>query len=87
MKSNLLIRHGRRIYIRIDRQPHDKILPAAQKDIEKKCLYSLVVVENLWDKSPHINIFSFSESVGLHPLVPHKKVSMNCSWAKVFRAL
>ena len=32
---------------------------------------SLVVVENLWDKSPHSNIFSFSESV--HPLVPQKK--------------
>ena len=32
----------------------------------------LVVVENLWDKSPHRNIFSFSESV--HPQsVPEKK--------------
>ena len=32
---------------------------------------SLVVVENLWDKSSHSNILSFSESV--HPLVPQKK--------------
>ena len=46
---------------------------------------NLVVVEKFWDKSPHSNIFSLSESV--HPLVPQKKVSMNCSWAKVFRAL
>ena len=29
--------------------------------------------------------FSFSETV--HPLVSQKKVSMNCSWAKGFRAL
>ena len=82
MKSNLLIRHGRRIYIRIDRQPHDKILPAAQKDIEKKCLYSLVVVENLWDKSPHSNIFSFSESV--HPLVSQKKSLNELLLGKIF---
>ena len=40
---------------------------------------------NLWDKSLHINIFSFSDSV--HAKVPQKKVSMNCSRAKVFRAL
>ena len=32
---------------------------------------SLVVVENLRDKSPRSNIFSFSESV--HPLVSQKK--------------
>ena len=35
------------------------------------CTSSLVVVENLWDNSPHSNIFSFSESV--HPLVSQKK--------------
>ena len=47
---------------------------------------SLVVVENVWDKSPHSNIFSFSDSV--HPQVhKKKKVSMNCSWANVFIAL
>ena len=33
--------------------------------------YSLVVVENLWEKSTHSNIFSFSESV--HPQEPQKK--------------
>ena len=48
-------------------------------------IISLVEVENLWDKSPHSNILSFSESV--NPQVPQKKVPMNCSWAKVFRAL
>ena len=34
---------------------------------------SMVVVENLWDKSPYSNISSFSESV--HPQVPQKKKS------------
>ena len=42
---------------------------------ETRCVphYSLVVVENLWDESPHSNISSFSESV--HPQVPPEKKS------------
>ena len=38
--------------------------------------------DHLWEKNRHSIIFSFSESE--HLQVPQKKVSVICSWAKVF---
>ena len=43
---------------------------------------SLVVVENLWDKSPRSNIFSFSKSV--YPLVSQKKSLNELLLGKIF---
>ena len=43
---------------------------------------NLVVVENFWDKSPHSNIFSLSESV--HPLVHQKKSLHELLFGKIF---
>ena len=48
---------------------------------------SLAVVENLRGKSKGEFVLSFSESVGLHPIVPQKKIPMNWAWGIFFTAL